>query len=467
GGAGGRLAFQARGLVSNANYSTKRATFVLFINDRLVESAAVRKAFESAYADVLPRGAHPFAYLALTLPARHVDVNVHPTKREVHFLHEEALLEALFRALERRLRGANDSRTFYSQPVLPGVHFTHTAAAASGATSTAAAAAMGAGAGASFGGGGGGGGGGAGAVSAGSRGGGASSTGAAASGPSGGARTSQAAAVAAAAGAGSDGEDDDGEESQEIGGRSELEGRPAGGASAGKRKALTAVPRQAARPLEDLARGGDRSGGSSSMGNGSGPRKKPYAPNKLVRTDASAASIDSFFKPLRTGEGFAAGAAGGEAGGHRGGGAGGSHGGSSRASRSGGSDDSAVFLAPDADGTCACPEPMDEEEVIGLDVLSDDDDVLLVAGLNPMGEDARPEEGATTATVTRPSSGSAAAAAAISAGAAATSAAPAQRPQTHRRRAAAMPFGFVGRCGCCGKAARGGAGGTARTTPPD
>jgi hypothetical protein len=42
---------------------------------------------------------------------------------EQRFLHEERLLETLFTALEARLRGANASRTFYSQPTLPGVHF--------------------------------------------------------------------------------------------------------------------------------------------------------------------------------------------------------------------------------------------------------------------------------------------------------------------------------------------------------
>jgi hypothetical protein len=49
----------------------------------------------------------------------------------------QALLAALHSALEAKLMGANQSRTFYTQSVLPGVHF-DTPAAAAAASSTAA-----------------------------------------------------------------------------------------------------------------------------------------------------------------------------------------------------------------------------------------------------------------------------------------------------------------------------------------
>ncbi|CAM9571211.1 unnamed protein product, partial [Ectocarpus sp. 6 AP-2014] len=134
-----KFAFKAKGLVSGADYSAKRSDFILFINDRLVESPSIKKTVESAYKDVLPKNTHPFVYLGITMPSHHLDVNVHPTKREVHFLHQEELLECLRQAVEQKLAGANQSRTFYSQVILPDMDFgtpeTTTTTAAAGTSS--------------------------------------------------------------------------------------------------------------------------------------------------------------------------------------------------------------------------------------------------------------------------------------------------------------------------------------------
>ena len=110
--------FSIRGKVSNANHSSKKGTYIMFINDRLVECQSIKKVIEAVYADVLPKHTHPFVYLAIQMPPQHIDVNVHPTKKEVHFMYEDEILEALHAFLHARLRNANESRTFYTQALI-------------------------------------------------------------------------------------------------------------------------------------------------------------------------------------------------------------------------------------------------------------------------------------------------------------------------------------------------------------
>lgn len=70
---------------------------------------------QGVYSMYLPKGAHPFIYLSLKLDPKNVDVNVHPTKHEVHFLHEDAIVDVIRQAFEEKLLGSNTSRVFYTQ----------------------------------------------------------------------------------------------------------------------------------------------------------------------------------------------------------------------------------------------------------------------------------------------------------------------------------------------------------------
>ncbi|KAL8059951.1 hypothetical protein ABFX02_03G121000 [Erythranthe guttata] len=109
--------FEMDGFISNSNYAAKKITMVLFINDRLVECGALKRAIEIIYAATLPKASKPFIYMSIKLPPEHIDVNVHPTKREVSLLNQEVIIEKIQSVLESKLRNSNESRTFQEQRV--------------------------------------------------------------------------------------------------------------------------------------------------------------------------------------------------------------------------------------------------------------------------------------------------------------------------------------------------------------
>jgi DNA mismatch repair protein MutL len=117
---GDSLPCAVSGYVSNANYSTKRSTFIFFINHRLVESSSIKKMLESFYTEILPKTGYPFVYLSIDIPPQIVDVNIHPTKKEVCFLYESQLLTQIYGHMKELLSSANESRVFATQTMLPG-----------------------------------------------------------------------------------------------------------------------------------------------------------------------------------------------------------------------------------------------------------------------------------------------------------------------------------------------------------
>ncbi|CAO3590269.1 unnamed protein product [Absidia cylindrospora] len=114
------LDFTMKCYISNANYSVKRTTLLLFINNRSVDSTGIKRMIENVYSSLLPKGGHPFVYLSIEIKPENVDVNVHPTKQEVHFLNEEWTINSIQEVFQELLENANSSRTFYTQSLLPG-----------------------------------------------------------------------------------------------------------------------------------------------------------------------------------------------------------------------------------------------------------------------------------------------------------------------------------------------------------
>ena len=56
------------------------------------------------------------------MPGENIDVNVHPTKLEVHFLHDEKVLEILQRAFDAKLAPKSDERVMKVAPCFLNNH---------------------------------------------------------------------------------------------------------------------------------------------------------------------------------------------------------------------------------------------------------------------------------------------------------------------------------------------------------
>ena len=82
---------------------TSRTPQEIVLNGRWIKSAMIVHAIYEAYRMRIPKDRHPTFVMTLDVDPTRVDVNVHPTKREVRFLDQEAIHHAIFRALKAGL----------------------------------------------------------------------------------------------------------------------------------------------------------------------------------------------------------------------------------------------------------------------------------------------------------------------------------------------------------------------------
>jgi DNA mismatch repair protein MutL len=100
---GGRL-FGALGRPEVA-VATSRGLF-LAVNGRSITSRPLAQAVRVAFGDYLPRSRFPVGVLHLEVAADRLDVNVHPTKREVRFAREREVMDAVRIRVREALVGA-------------------------------------------------------------------------------------------------------------------------------------------------------------------------------------------------------------------------------------------------------------------------------------------------------------------------------------------------------------------------
>lgn len=84
------------------------------VNNRPVRCPLTYKALEYACSDLIPKGKHPIAVLTVKIPPHHVDVNVHPTKKEIKYNNSSDVYLALQRAIADAMRAEKEQQPVQS-----------------------------------------------------------------------------------------------------------------------------------------------------------------------------------------------------------------------------------------------------------------------------------------------------------------------------------------------------------------
>lgn len=115
------------GYVSTPNYTrSSKKGYHIYINGRTVKCPVFQKSIDTAYKSLIANGKYPFVILNLELPPADVDVNVHPTKKEVRYKNTNQVFNFIYASIHAGLSNYVENqpaRTFapqqFSQPIQP------------------------------------------------------------------------------------------------------------------------------------------------------------------------------------------------------------------------------------------------------------------------------------------------------------------------------------------------------------
>lgn len=100
----GRLKVEALVSPVGVHRQSAAGSSYLYVNGRFVRDLVLRRAITAAYAGIVPKDRYPVVIVRVEIPVEDVDVNVHPAKTEVRFLHAFELQGAVAEGLRTALQ---------------------------------------------------------------------------------------------------------------------------------------------------------------------------------------------------------------------------------------------------------------------------------------------------------------------------------------------------------------------------
>lgn len=103
------------GFVSTPDYTrSSKKSYHIYINSRGVKCPVLQKAVDMVYKNLTANNKYPFVVLNLEIPPHDVDVNVHPTKKEVRYKNPNQIFNFVYSSIEAGL--SNYVEKTYSSP---------------------------------------------------------------------------------------------------------------------------------------------------------------------------------------------------------------------------------------------------------------------------------------------------------------------------------------------------------------
>lgn len=96
--------FRISGFVSTPDFTrSSKKNYHIYINSRTVKCPVFQKSIDTAYKNLIGFGKYPFVVLNLELPPSEVDVNVHPTKKEVRYKNTNQIFNFIYSSIDMAL----------------------------------------------------------------------------------------------------------------------------------------------------------------------------------------------------------------------------------------------------------------------------------------------------------------------------------------------------------------------------
>ena len=97
------------GLFSNSKISQSiRKNNYIFLNNRPIENRVLAYAIKNAYSNAIPKERYPFFFLYINIDSSKIDVNVHPSKKEVRIKNEREISGILYNAIANNINTVNN-----------------------------------------------------------------------------------------------------------------------------------------------------------------------------------------------------------------------------------------------------------------------------------------------------------------------------------------------------------------------